>query len=340
MTVKTIVHTVDTSEHKVWHRHDVHVLGRKPYMITSNLWKWLGIMSYGIISKRTHYGADKDRLIFKAVLVSGLPPSELFQSLGLHLARLFHFIKYLTRVHIVGETKSYGSTSDGSRECLKVDKRKDVIGDIDHSGGLWKYDVQLWVHLSAAMLQILDRSSCVEWWQTTFQSVTSARPFFRNIRHLERCIMTYVGIRIGITSRFDYLNEFWYITQTLQDTSCRNIYSHFSAKIHSDRWLEYEMSTGTQSQGPHVVRTTASAPQTPYLGRLFFHVGTAAVMASGFQAMQSATTFGEFVEPQVSRIVWVCKIAFCWFLFKYGGGLSSSNRGWMNVRVLDWLLIF
>ncbi|KGB74197.1 hypothetical protein I307_06152 [Cryptococcus deuterogattii 99/473] len=58
------------------------------------------------------------------------------------------------------------------------------------------------------------------------------------------------------------------------------------------------MSTGTQSQGPHVVRTTASAPQTPYLGRLFFHVGTAAVMASGFQAMQSATTFGEFVEPQ------------------------------------------
>lgn len=41
-----------------------------------------------------------------------------------------------------------------------------------------------------------------------FQSVTSARPFFRNIRHLERCIMTYVGIRIGIASRFDYLNEF------------------------------------------------------------------------------------------------------------------------------------
>lgn len=70
------------------------------------------------------------------------------------------------------------------------------------------------------------------------------------------------------------------------------------------------MGIGTQSQEPHVVRTTASAPQTPYLGRLFFHVGTAAVMASGFQAMQSATTFGEFVEPQVSRVVWVCKIAF------------------------------
>lgn len=74
-------------------------------------------------SELTHDGADKDRLIFKAVLVSGLPPSELFQSLGLHLARFFHFIKYLTRVHIVGETESYGSTSNGSRECLKVNER-------------------------------------------------------------------------------------------------------------------------------------------------------------------------------------------------------------------------
>lgn len=74
-------------------------------------------------SELTHDGADKDRLIFKAVLVSGLPPSELFQSLGLHLARFYHFIKYLTRVHIVGETESYGSTSNGSRECLKVNER-------------------------------------------------------------------------------------------------------------------------------------------------------------------------------------------------------------------------
>lgn len=49
LTVATIIHTVDTSEHKVWHRHHVHVLGRKPYMITSDLWKWLRIMSYEIM---------------------------------------------------------------------------------------------------------------------------------------------------------------------------------------------------------------------------------------------------------------------------------------------------
>lgn len=73
------------------------------------------------------------------------------------------------------------------------------------------------------------------------------------------------------------------------------------------------MSAGTQSQGPRPVRATASAPQTPYLGRLFFHVGTAAVMANGFHAMRRATTFGDFIEPQVRWIVWIYKVSLADF---------------------------
>lgn len=71
-----------------------------------------------------------------------LPPSELFQSLGFHLARLFHIIKHLTRVNIVAETQSSGSKSDGSPKSLEMDEGKGVIRDIDHNSvRAWKYDV-------------------------------------------------------------------------------------------------------------------------------------------------------------------------------------------------------
>lgn len=83
-------------------------------------------------------GSDENRLIFKAVLVGCLPPFELFQGLGFHLAGLFHIIKHLTRVNIVREPQSSGCKSNGSPKSLEMDEGKGVIGDIDHinSGGL------------------------------------------------------------------------------------------------------------------------------------------------------------------------------------------------------------
>ncbi|WVN85195.1 uncharacterized protein L203_100340 [Cryptococcus depauperatus CBS 7841] len=47
------------------------------------------------------------------------------------------------------------------------------------------------------------------------------------------------------------------------------------------------------------VKTTAVPPKTPYFGRLFFHIGTVAVMAQGFLAMKKIT-LGQFIRPQGS----------------------------------------